>query len=204
MFCNIPGFPIHHQLPELAQIHVEWVIDAIQPSHLLSFPSPVFNLSSIRVFSNEPVLHIKWPKYCSFSFSISPSDEYSGLISFRIYWFVLLAVQVTCKSLFQHNSSKASILQHSAFFMVQLSHAYLTTGKSILLTRQTFFGKVMPLFFNMLSSFVIDFLQRSKCLLISMQLPFAEPKKIKSVTVSIVSQLFGMNWWDWMPWSLFS
>ena len=131
-------------------------------------------------FPNESVLHNKWPKYCSFSFSIRSSDEYSGLISFRIYWFVLLAVQVTCKSLFQHNSSKASILQHSAFFMVRLSHAYLTTGKTILLTRQTFFGKVMPLFFNMLSSFVIYFLQRSKCLLISwLQLPFVEPKKIK-------------------------
>ena len=146
---------------------------------------------SIRVFSSESVLHIRWPKYWSFSFSISPSNEYSGLISFRIDWFDLLAVQSTLKNLLQHPSSKASVLQLSVFFMVQLSHPYTTTGKTIALTRWAFVGKVMFLLFNMLSRFVIAFLPRSKCLLISwLHSPSAlilEPKKVKSVTVSIVS-----------------
>ena len=121
----------------------------------------------IRVFSNESALHIRWPKYCSFSFSISPSNEYSGLIPFRIDWLDLLAVQRTLKSFLQHHSSKASILLHSAFFIVQLSHPYMTTGKTIAFTRWTFVGKVMSLFFNMLSRVVIAFLPRSKHLLIS-------------------------------------
>ena len=121
---------------------------------------------SIRVFSNESVLHIRWPKDWSFSFNISPSNEYSGLISFRIDWLNLLAVQGTLKSLLQHHNSKASILWHSAFFMVQLSHLYMTTGKTIALTRWTFVGKVMSLLFNMLSKLVITFLPRSRCLLI--------------------------------------
>ena len=121
---------------------------------------------SIRVFSNESVLQIRWPKYWSFSFSISPCNEYSGLISLRIDWFSLLAVQGTLKTLLQHYSSKASILQGSAFFIVQLSHPYMTTGKTITLTRWTFVGKVMSLFFNMLSRLVIAFLPRSKHLLI--------------------------------------
>ena len=146
---------------------------------------------SIRVFSNESALHIRWSKYWSFSFSISPSNEYSGLISFRMDWLDLLAVQGTLKSLLQHHSSKASILQHSAFFTVHLSHPYMTTGKMIALTRQTFVGKVMYLLFNMLSKLVIIFLPRSKHLLISwLQSPSAvilEPKKIKSLTVSIIS-----------------
>ena len=133
------------------------------------------------------MLHIRWPKY--WSFSISPSSEYSGLISFRMDWLDLLAVQGTLKSLLQHHSSKASILQHLAFFMVQLSYPYMTTGKTIALTRWTFVGKVMPLLFNMPSRFVIGFLPRSKCLLISwLQSSSAvilEPKKIKSVTISI-------------------
>ena len=116
----------------------------------------------IRVFSNELVLHIRWPKYWSFSFSISPSNEYSGLISFRMDWFDLLAVQGTLKSLLQHHSSKVSILQCSAFFIVQLSHPYMTTGKNIALTRQTFVGRVMSLLFNMLSRLVIAFLPRIK------------------------------------------
>ena len=143
---------------------------------------------SIRVFSNQSVLCIRWPKYWSFSFSVSPSNEYSGLISFRIDWLDLLAVQCTLKSLLQHHSSKASILQHSTFFLVQLSHPYMTTGKTIVLTRWTFVGKVMSLFFNMLSRLVITFLLKSKCLLISwLQSPCAVilgPPKIKSVTVS--------------------
>ena len=148
--------------------------------------------SNIRVFSNESVLRIRWPKYWRFSFSISsPSNEHSGLISFRMDWLDLLAVHRTLKSLLQHHSSKASILQHSAFFIVQLSHPYMTTGKTIALTRETFVSKVMSLLLNMLSSFVIAFLSRSKHLLILwLQSPPAvilEPKKIKSATVSTVS-----------------
>ena len=143
MDCSTPNFPVHHQLPEPTQTHVHWVCDAIQPSHPLSSPSPpTFNLSQHQVFSNEPVLCNRWPKYWSFSFSISPSNEYSGLISFRMDWWDLLAVQGTLKSLLQHHSSKASILQLSAFFIVQLSHPYVTTGKNISLTRWTFVGKV--------------------------------------------------------------
>ena len=148
-------------------------------------------LTSIRVFSNESALRIRWPKYWSFSFSISPSNEYSGLISFRMNRLYLLSVQGTLKSLLQHHSSKASILQCSAFFMAQLSQPYMTTGKTIALTRWTFVGKVMSLLFNMLSRLVITFLPRSKHLLISwLQSPSAvilELKKIKSDTVSIVS-----------------
>ena len=139
----------------------------------------------------KSVLCIRWPKYWSFSFSISPSHEYSGLISFRMDWFDLLAVQETLKSLLQHHSSKASTLQCSVFFIVQLSHLYMTTGKTITLTRRTFVSKAMSLLFNMLSRSVIAFLQRSKRLFISwLQSPSAvilEPRKIKSVTVSIVS-----------------
>ena len=131
--------------------------------HPLLLPPSIF--PSIRVFSNESTLHIRWPKYWSFSFSISPSNEYSGLISFRMDWLDLLTVQGTLKSLFEHHSSKASILEHSAFFIVQLSHPYITTGKTKTLSRQTFVGKVMSLLFNMLSRFVIAFLSRSKRLL---------------------------------------
>ena len=148
----MPGLPVHHQLPELTQTHVHRVSDAIQPSHPLLSPSPpAFNLSVIRDFSSESVLHIKWPKYWNFSFSISPSNEYSGLISFTIDWLDLLAIHGTLKGLLQHPSSKASILLRSAFFIVQLSHPYMTTGKIIASTRQTFVGKVMSLLFNMLS-----------------------------------------------------
>ena len=136
MDCGTPGFPVHHQLPEFAQIHVYLVGDAIQPSHPLSAPSPsAFSLSQHQGPSNESVLLIRWPKYWSFSFSISPSNEYSGLISFRMDWLDLLAVQGILKSLLQHHSSKASILHRSALFMVQLSHPYMTTGKTIALTR---------------------------------------------------------------------
>ena len=135
----------------------------MKPSHPLSSPSsPVSIFPSIRVFSNESVLCIRWPKYWSCSFSISPSNEYSGLISFRIDWLDLLAIEGTLKSLLQHHSSKASILLHSVFFLVQLSNPYMTTGKSIALTRQTFVGKVMSPLFNMLSRLVIAFLPRSK------------------------------------------
>ena len=148
-------------------------IESMRPCnhHILCRPLllPPSIFPSIRVFSNESALLIKWPKYWSFSFSISPSNEYSGLISFRMDGLDLLAVQGTLKSLLQHHSSKAPILQHSALFMVQLSHSYLTTGKIIALTRQTFVGKVMSLLFNMLSMLVITFLPRIKCLLISLQ-----------------------------------
>ena len=163
--CSAPGFSVH-QLLELAQTHFYQVVDAIQPSHPLSFCSPTFNLSQHQGLFNESVLCIKRPKYWGFSFSISPSNEYSGLISFRIDWFYLLAVQGILKSLLQHHSSKASILWRSVFLMVQLSHSYMTTGKTIALTRQTFVGKVMSLLFNMLSRLVRAFLSRSKCLLI--------------------------------------
>ena len=153
---------------------------------------------SIRVFSNESALHIRWPKYWSFSFN-------PGLISFRMDWLDLLAVQGILKSLLQHHSSKASILLCSAFFIVQLSHPYMTTGKTIALTRWTFVGKVMSLLFNMLSRLVITFLPRSKRLLIlwlqSQSAVILESKKIKSATVSTISPSICLKWWNWMPWS---
>ena len=145
MDCSMPGFPVLHHLPECAQTHVHWIDDAIQLSHPLFLLPSIF--LSLRVFSNELVFHIRWPKYWSFSFSISPSNKYSGLISFRIDWFNLLAVQQTLKSLLQHYSLKSSVLWHSAFFVVQLSHPYMTTRKTIVLTIQTFVGKVMSLLF---------------------------------------------------------
>ena len=169
---------------------------------LLLLPS-VF--SSIKVFSNESAVCSRWPNYWSFGFSSSPSNEYSGLISFRIHWINLLVVQGTLKSLLQHHNWKASILQHLALFMDQLSHLYMTTGKTIALIIWTFAGKVMSLVFNMLSGFVITFLPRSKHLLILwLQLPstvILEPRKIKCVTVSTFPLLFAMKWWDQMPWS---
>ena len=168
MDCSTPGLPVLHQLPELTQ---SMSVESVMPSNHLSLCHPLLLLpsifSSIKVFANESILHIRWPKYWSFSFSISPSNEYSGLISFRIDWLDLLEVQGTLKSLLQNHSSKASVLWCSAFFIVQLSHPYMTTGKIIALTRWTFVDKVMSLLFNMLSRFVIVFLPRSKCLLIS-------------------------------------
>ena len=132
MDCGTPGFAVLHHLPEFAQTHVHWVGNAIQPSHALSSPSPpAFNLSLHQLFPNESALHINWPMYWSFSFSICPSNEYSGLISFRIDWFDVLAVQGTLKSLLQHQNLKASTLRHTAFFVIQLSHLYITTGKTI-------------------------------------------------------------------------
>ena len=165
------------------------------PSSHLNLCHPLLLLPpippSIRVFSNESTLHMRWPKYWSFSLSISPSSEHPGLISLRMNWLDLLAVQGTLKSLLQHHSSKPSILQHSAFFTVQLSHPYMTTGKIIALTRRTVVDKVMSLLFNMLSRLVITFLPKSKRLLISwLQSPSAvilEPQKIKSYTISTVN-----------------
>ena len=146
MICGTPDLPVHHQLPEFTQTYFHWVGDAIQPSHSLSSPSPpASNPSSIRVFYNESTLCMRWPKYWNLRFHISPSKKHPGLISFRMDWLDLLAVQGTLKSLIQHHSSKASILLHSAFFTIQLSHPYMTTGKTIALTRQTFVGKVMSL-----------------------------------------------------------
>ena len=205
MDCNTPGFPsstISKHLFELMSIEL------VMPSNhtvlccpLLILPSVFLN---IRVFSSESVLCIRWPKYSSFSFSINLSNEYSRLISFSIDWFDLLAVQGTLKSLFQHHSSKTSTPQSSVYFIVQLSHLYMTTGKTIALTRQTFARKVMSLLFNMLSRFAIAFFPSSKRLLISwlqsLSVVILEPKKIKSVTVfPLFPHLFAMKWWDRMP-----
>ena len=163
----MPGFPVHHQLLELAQTHVYgWM----PSNHLILCHSFLFLPSvfpSIGVFSNESVPHIRWPKYWSVSFSISSSNEHSGLTSFRMNWLDLLAVQGSLKNLLQHHSPKASILQRSAFFIVQLSHPYMTTGKTTGLTRPNFASNVMSLLFNMLSRLVIAFLPRHKHLLIS-------------------------------------
>ena len=195
MNCSTPDLPVHHQLPEITQTHVHRVSDAILCCPLLILCRPLLLLPpippSIRVFSNESPLRMMWPKYRSFSLSISPSKEHPGLISFRMDWLDLLAVQATLKSLLQHHSSKASILLCSAFFTVQLSPPYMTTGKTRALTRRTFVGKVMSLLLNMPSRLVLTFLPRSKRLLISwLQSPSAvilEPLKIKSDTVSTVS-----------------
>ena len=169
MDCSTPGFPVLHYLWSLLKLVS---IESMMPSNHLILCRPLLLLPSIfpsiRVFSNESVLRIRWPKYWSFSFIISPSNEYSGLISFRIDWFNLLAVQETLNSLLQHHSSKPSILQHSTFFMVQISHLYMTTGKTIALTRWTFVGKVMSMVSNVLSRLVITFLPKSKHLLISL------------------------------------
>ena len=182
MNCGKPGLPVHHQCLEPTQTHVQCIGDAIQPSHpLLSLFLPPSIFPSIRDFSSKSALCIMWPKYWSFSFSISLSNEFSGLISFRIDWFDLIVVQGPLKSLLQHHNSKASVLQCSAFFIVQLSHPCMITGKTIALTRWTFVGRTMSLFFNVLPSFLIAFHPRSKLLLISwLQSPSAmilEPKK---------------------------
>ena len=190
------GLPVHHQFPESTKTQVHRVSDAIQPSHPLSSPSPPApNSSQCQGLFQESTLCMRWPKYWqSFSLNISPSNEHPGLISFRMDCLDLLAVQGPLKSLLQHHSSKASILRHSAFFTIQLSYPYMTTGKTIPLTRQTFVGKVRSLLLNMLSRLVITFLPRSKRLLISwLQSPSAvilEPRKIKSDTVS---HLFAMK-----------
>ena len=195
--CN----PMNHRCQVSLSITISWSSlkhtsnKLVMPSSHLILCRPVLLLPpippSIRGLSNESTLHMRWPKYWCFSFSISPFREHPGLISFRMDWLDLLAVQGTLKSLLQHHSSEASILQHSDFFKVQISHAYMTTGKTIALTRWTFVGTVMSLLFNMLSRLVITFLPRSKHLLISwLQSPSAvilEPKKIKSATVSTVS-----------------
>ena len=177
-------------------------IESVMPSSHPILCCPLLLLPpippSIRVFSNESTLLMRWPKYWSFSLSISPSNEHPGLISFRMDWLNLLAVQGTHNSLLQHHSSKASILRRSAFFTVQLSHPYMTTGKTTALTRRIFVGKVMSLLFNMLSRLVITFLPRSKRLLISW---FWSPKKKSLTPFPLFPHLFPMKWWDQMPWS---
>jgi len=186
---SMPGLPAHHQLPEFTQL---MSIESVMPSNHLIFCHPLLLLPSIfpsmRVFSKESAFWIGWPKYWSFSFNISPSNEHPGLISFKMDWLNLLAVQETLKGLLQHHSSKASILQRSAFFIFQPLHPYMTTGKTVVLTRWIFVGKVMSLLFNMLSRLAITFLPRGKHLLISwQQSPSAvilEPRITKSVTVS--------------------
>ena len=181
----------------------QWCYPTISSS-VVPFPSCPDSFPSL-VFSSELAPHIRWPKDWSFSFSISPSNEYSGLISFRVDWFALLTVQRTLKSFLQPHSSKASILQYFSFFMVQLLHPCMTTGNTIALTIQTFVGKVMSLLFNTLSRFVIAFLPRNKRLFIpwlqSLFTMILEPKKIKFVTFPFFPHLFAMKWWNWMPWS---
>ena len=200
MDCSTPGFPVCQQLPELVQTHVHWVNDGIQPSHPLLSPSPpAFNLSQ----------HQGLVQWVSSSHQVAKILELQlQLISFRTDWFYLLAVLGTLKSLLQQHSSKASILQHSAFFIFQLSHPYMTTGKTIALTRWIFIGKVVSLLFNMLSRLVIAFLPRSKCLLISwLQPPSAvilEPRKIKSAAVSpsICHEVMGLDAMMFVFWIL--
>ena len=189
------SFTISQSLLKLMSIELVMPFSHLILCRPLLLLPPIF--PSIRVFSNESTFHIRWPKYWSFSLSISPSNEHPGLSSFRIDWLDLLAVQGTLKSLLQHHSSEAPILQHSAFFTVQLSHPYMITGKTIALTRWTFVGKVMSLLFNMLSRLVITFLPRSKRLLISwlqsISVVILEPRKINSATISTVSHLFAMK-----------
>ena len=206
MDCSTQRFPVLHHLPELFQTHVHWVSDTIQPSHALSFPSPpVFSLYQHQgLFQWVSSLH-HVAKVLELQLHISPSNEYSGLTSFRINWLDLLAVQGTLKSLLQHHSLKASILQRSAFFLARLSHPYMTSGKTIALTRWTFVSKVIFLLFNTLSMFVIAFLPRSKHLLISwLRSPSSviwSPRKESLSLFPLFSHLSAMKWWDQMPWS---
>ena len=193
--------PVHHHSRSMLKLIST---ESVMLSNHLRLCQPLLLLPSIfpsiRVFSNESVPRIRWPKYWSFTFSINPSNEYSGLISLRMDWLDLLAVQGTLKSLLQHHSSKASILQHSAFFMVQLSQPYMTTGKAIAVSTWTFVGKLMSLLFNMLSMLVITFLPRSKRLLISwLQSPSAviwSPRKLSLSLFPLVPHLFATKWWD--------
>ena len=202
--CSTPGLPVHHQLLESTQTRVHWVSDVIQPSHPLSSPSPpAFNLSQHQSLFKWVSSSHQVAKVWEFRL-ISPSREYSRLISFRMDWLDLLAVQGTLKSLLQHHSSKASILQHSAFFMVQHSHPYTTTGKTIALTRQTFVSKVMSLPFNTLSRLVITILPRSRCLLIvwlqSYPQWFWSPRKLNLSLLLLFPRLFAMMRWGQISW----
>ena len=207
MYCSTTGFPIQHQPPELTQTHVHRLGDSKQPSHPLSSPSPpALNLSQHQGLFNGSAVGIRWPKYWSFRFTISPSNKYSGLISFRMDWFDLLAVQGTLKCLLQHQSSKASILWHSAFFIVQFSHPYMTTGKTIALTSWTYVGKEISLLVNLMSRLTRTFIPRSKRLLISwlqsISAVILEPPKNKVChCFHCFLHLFALKWGDHMPWS---
>ena len=206
MDCSTPGFPVLHYLPEFVQTHA---IESVMPSIHLILCRLLLRLLSffpcINVFSSELALCIRWPNCWIFTFSISPFNECSGLISFRIDGFDLLTVQGTLRSLLQHHSLKASILWHSDFFMVQLSHPYITTGKTITLTTQTFVAKVVSCFLIHCPGLSELFLPRSKHILISwlqsLSTVILEPKTIKSVTAFTFSHLFAMKWCDWTPWS---
>ena len=208
MDYSMPSFPVHHQVPEPTQTHVYHVSNAIQPSHPLASPSPpTFNLSQYQgLFQAVGSLHQMAKYYIGglASASVLPMNI-QDWFPLGLTWLDLFAVQGTLKSLLRHHSSKASILQHSAFFIVQLSHPYMITGKTITSTRQTSVGKVMSLLFNMLSRLVIALLPRSKCLLISwLQSPSAviwEPPKISISLFPLFPHLFAMKWGDWMPWS---
>ena len=203
MDCSTPGLPVHHQLPEPTQTHVHLASDAIQPPHPLSSPSSAFSLSQHQGLFKQVSSSCQVAKVLSFSFNISPSNKYSGLISFRMDGLDLLPLQRTLNSLLQHHSSKALILWHSAFFIVQLLNLYMTTGKTIALTRWTFVDKVMSLLFNVLSRLVITSPPRSKRLLISwLQSPSAmilEPQKNSLPLFPLFLLLFAMKRWDQMP-----
>ena len=204
MDCNMPGFPVHHQLPKLTQTQFQWVGDAIQPSHLLlSASPPTFNLSWHPVFLNELFALGGQSIGDLASASVLPMNIQDWFPLGWTGWRSPYSPRDSLKSLLQHHSSKASILRHSAFFIDQFSYPYMTTEKTIVLTRWIFFGKVISLLFNMLCRLVITFLPRSKCLIISwLQLPsvvILELKRIKSVTVSTVSPSICVKWWDWMP-----
>ena len=205
---STPGLPVHQQLrssPKLMSIELVMPSSHLILCHPLLLP-PI--PPSIRVFSNESTLRMRWPKYWSFSLSISPSNEHPGLVSFRKNWLDLLVVQGTHKSLLQHHSSKASIFQHSAFFTVQLSHPYMTNGKTIALTRWTFVGKVMSLLFNKLSRLVITFLPRSKHLLISWYLLESSKyiffSKTKNQTKTVLQSLAIPILDEWSIWNIFN
>ena len=204
MDCSTSGFLVLYSLPKLSQTQVHWVGDAVEPCHPLLPPSPwAFNLCQHQGIFNESDLCIRWPKYQNFSFIINPFNEYSELISLRIDWFDLFAVQGTLESFLQHHNLKALILQCSAFFMVLLSHPFMTTGKT--LTIQTFVSKVISLLFNMLSRFVIAFLPRRKVSFTFMATgiicsDFGAQENKTCHCFPLFPLLFAMKWWDQMPW----
>ena len=203
MDCSMPSLPVHHHLPEFAQVQVHCIDDAIQPSHPLTPSSPsALNLSQHQgLFQWAPVC-IRWTEYWSFNFSTSPSNKYSGLISLKIDWFDLLAVQRTLRSLLQHYSLKASTLGHSTFFTVQFSQTHMTTGKTIVLTIQTFVGRVMSLLFNTLSRFLIAFLPRSKCLALCNSKVCSMPGfRVLHYLPSVCSNSFPLSWWCYLAMS---
>ena len=199
--CSTPGFPVLHYHPKFA--HVRWVGDACQPSYPLSLFSP---FPTVRVFSNDSGVRIRWPNYWSISFSISPSSKYAALISFQINLSDLLAVQGTLQSFLQRHTSKASILWHSAFFIIQLSHLYIATGTTIALIMWIFVSKVVSLPFNTLSTLVIGFLPRGRCLKFMFAVTVCSDFGAQENKICHCFQFFSIclpKWWDWIPWSQF-